>query len=146
MTGHTASLNSLLAWGFRFFVSRKSNVRKSVRISRLYLVITFIINRQTWPTWHSDKWPLARNPDRSWWHCHITIKLFLATANVFMYAKNKNGFILLLCRLEKKKVWKFWSLLPHFSLSPKVIERSSSRIIVLFWWGDLLCYYKLPFI
>ena len=28
------------------------------------------------------KWPLARNPDRSWWHRRTCIKLFLAAAHV----------------------------------------------------------------
>ena len=41
--------------------------------SQDHSIITLIISdrRDT-----RDKWPLARNPDRSWWNTHTSLKLF----------------------------------------------------------------------
>ena len=30
---------------------------------------------------NNNNWPLGRHTDRSWWHRHTSIKLFLAAAN-----------------------------------------------------------------
>jgi hypothetical protein len=51
---------------------------------RYHLIITLIISQQTWLTWYSVKWPLARNPDRSWWHRHTSPKVFLTAAHGLM--------------------------------------------------------------
>ena len=44
--------------------------------SRYHLIITLsLTDRHDWRD-TQGKWPLARNPDRSWWHRHTSLKLF----------------------------------------------------------------------
>ena len=71
MTGRTApSSDGLLA---TVFLSHKANARRSVHSPRDHFIIALIIS--DWRDTRS-KWPLARNPDRSWWHHHTGLKLF----------------------------------------------------------------------
>ena len=76
MTGHTTpSSDGLLAGVFRGYPqSRKANVKRSVHSFRDRFIIILIISDTR------GKWTLARNPDRIWWHCHTSLKLFLAAA------------------------------------------------------------------
>ena len=55
------------------FLSCKANARRSVHSPRDHLIITLIISdrRDT-----REKWPLARNPEISWWHRHTSLMLF----------------------------------------------------------------------
>ena len=57
------------------FLSRKTNANLRDRFS-----ITLIISDRRDRRDTLGKWPLARNPDRSWWHRHTSLKLFLAAA------------------------------------------------------------------
>jgi hypothetical protein len=51
-------------------------LRKPVHSLRDHFIITLIISDR--PEWRDTrgKWPLARNPERSWWHRHTSLKLF----------------------------------------------------------------------
>ena len=74
MTGCTApSSHGLLAEVSRVFLGCKVNARRSVHSPQYHFIITFIIS-----DWRDTrgKWPLARNPDRSWWHRHTNWKFF----------------------------------------------------------------------
>ena len=55
------------------FPDCKANARRSVLSPQDHFIIILIISdrRNT-----RGKWPLARNPDRSWWHCHTSLRLF----------------------------------------------------------------------
>ena len=83
MTGRTApSSDGFLAevfWGF------SSVVRRSVHSPQDHFIITLIISdrRDT-----RGKWPLARNPDRSWWHRHTSVKLF--GRSLWLHVRQKN--------------------------------------------------------
>ena len=48
---------------------------RSVHIPQYHFIIALIISDQH--DWRDtrDKWPLAGNPDRSWWHRHTSLKL-----------------------------------------------------------------------
>jgi hypothetical protein len=37
-----------------------------------------------------DKWPLLRNPERSCWNRHTSVKIVLSTAHGFIESRNKN--------------------------------------------------------
>ena len=55
---------------------------RTCRIMLIFLKVNYpIISDRL--HWHDtrDKWPLARNPDRSWWHLHTNWKFFLAAAH-----------------------------------------------------------------
>ena len=68
MIGRTAlSSDGLLG---EVFLSCKANARRSVHSSQDHFIITLIISE--WRDWRDTrgKWPLPRNPDRSWWHRH----------------------------------------------------------------------------
>ena len=69
MTGRTAFIDGLLA---KVFLNCKANARRSVYSSRYHLIILSLADRPD--TW--DKWPLARNRDRSWWYRHTGLKFF----------------------------------------------------------------------
>ena len=77
MIGRTAlSSDGHLAEIFRVFLSRKVNAKKSVHSPQDHFIITLIISdRRDWRDTRG-KWPLARNPDRSWWHRHTSLKIF----------------------------------------------------------------------
>ena len=51
----------------------KANARRSVHSPQDHFIITLIIS--DWCDTRG-KWPLARNPNRSWWHRHTSPKLF----------------------------------------------------------------------
>ena len=58
------------------FLSCKANARRSVHSPQDRFIITLIISdRRHWRDTRG-KWPLARNPDRSWWHRHTNWKFF----------------------------------------------------------------------
>ena len=62
-------------------LSYKANARRSVESPQDHFIITLIIsNRRDWRDTRG-KWPLARNPDRSWWHRHAKWKFFFAAAH-----------------------------------------------------------------
>ena len=55
------------------FLSYKVNGRRSVHSPQYRLIITLsLVDRH----YTRGKCPLARNQDRSWWHCHTSIMLF----------------------------------------------------------------------
>jgi hypothetical protein len=58
------------------FLNRKALARRSVHSPRDHFIIILIISDR--PDWLKTrgKWPLARNPERSWWHRHTSLKLF----------------------------------------------------------------------
>ena len=56
------------------FLSCKANARRSVHSPRYHLIITHIIWRLTWLSGKVVIGP--RNPERSWWHRHTSLKLF----------------------------------------------------------------------
>ena len=60
-------------WGFLGSSSAVSKCQEICAQPKDHFIITNIIS--DWRDTHS-KWPLARNPDRSWWHHHISLKLF----------------------------------------------------------------------
>ena len=65
------------SWGFPgFFLSYKVNSSRSVHNPRYHLIITLSLGDRA--DWHNtlDKRPLARNPERSWWHRHTSLKFF----------------------------------------------------------------------
>ena len=64
-----SSSDGLLVKGF---LSRKVNSRRSMHNPRHHLIS--LSDRRDWHD-TQDKWPLARNLDRSWWHRHTSIKL-----------------------------------------------------------------------
>ena len=57
------------------FLNCKTNAR-SAHSPQDHFIITLIISDRR--DWHDTrgKRPLARNPDRSWWHHHTSLKLF----------------------------------------------------------------------
>ena len=61
------------SWGFLGFSSAVRQMPGDVHDPWDHFTITLIINN--WCD-TQDKWPLARNPDRSWWHCHTSLKVF----------------------------------------------------------------------
>ena len=77
MTGHTLFTDGLLAEIFQVSLSCKANARRLVHSPRYNFIIPLsLVDRRDWHNiW--GKWLLARNPDRSWWHRHTSLKLFL---------------------------------------------------------------------
>jgi hypothetical protein len=65
-------LHQTVFWCFPHF---KANARIPVHSPQDHFIITLIIS--DWRDWRDTqgKWPLARNPDRSWWHRHTSLKL-----------------------------------------------------------------------
>ena len=58
------------------FLSCKANAKRSVHSPRDHFIISLIISdRRDWRDTRG-KWPLARNPNRSCWHRHNSVKLF----------------------------------------------------------------------
>ena len=58
------------------FLGCKANARRSVHSYQDHFIITLIISdRRDWRDTRG-KWPLARNPDRSWWHRHTNWTFF----------------------------------------------------------------------
>ena len=56
------------------FLGCKANARRSVRSHQDHFIITLIISdRRDWRDTRG-KWPLARNPCKSWWHRHTNLK------------------------------------------------------------------------
>ena len=69
---HNPSSDGILAEVFRC----KAIARRSVHSSQNHLIITLVISdRSDWRDTRG-KWPLARNPDRNWWHRHTNWKFF----------------------------------------------------------------------
>ena len=60
---------------FGVFLSRKENAWRSVHSPWDYFIIIINSDRSDWRDTRG-KWPLARNPDRSWWHRHTSLWLF----------------------------------------------------------------------
>ena len=61
------------SWGFPgVFISYKVYVRRSVQSPRYHIINTLSLADKR--DWHDTqgKWPLARNPDRSWCHHHTS--------------------------------------------------------------------------
>ena len=58
------------------FLSCKANAGRSVHSPQDHFIISLIISdRRDWRDTRG-KWSLARNPDRSWWYHHTSLKLF----------------------------------------------------------------------
>ena len=57
------------------FLSCKANTWRSVHSPQDHFIILIISDRRDWRDTRG-KWPLARNPDRSWWHRHTSLKPF----------------------------------------------------------------------
>ena len=58
------------------FLGCKANARRSVHSPQDHFIFTLIISdRLDWRDTRG-KWPLARNPNRSWWHHHTNWKFF----------------------------------------------------------------------
>ena len=70
------SSDGLLAEVSRGFLQPKINARRFLHSPLFHRIITLINTRESCLTWHSGKWPLARNPDRSCWHRHTILKIF----------------------------------------------------------------------
>ena len=55
-------------WGFLGFSSALRQMPGDLCTAPRIISVSLIISdRRDW-----RKWPLARNPDRSWWHCHTS--------------------------------------------------------------------------
>ena len=69
MTGRKApSSDGFLAEIFGIFLSHTANARRFVHSPRDHFIITLIIkDRRDWCD-TPGKWPLARNPEKNWWH------------------------------------------------------------------------------
>ena len=60
----------------RVILNREANSRRSVYSPQDHFISILIISdRRDWRDTRS-KWPLVRNPDRSWWHRHSNWKFF----------------------------------------------------------------------
>ena len=60
----------------QYTASLQANSRRSVQSPPDHFIITLIISdRRDWRDTRG-KWPLGRNPDRSWWHSHTNWKFF----------------------------------------------------------------------
>ena len=71
-------LHQTVSW-LRFsgvFLSCKANARRSVYSPQDYLIIILIFSDRRDRCDTRGKWPLGRNPDRSWWHRHTSLNLF----------------------------------------------------------------------
>ena len=80
---------SRMNWNWRWMKKQlvisqfsKANIRRSVHSPQDRFIITLIISdRRDWRDTRG-KWPLVRNPGRSWWHRHKSfIPFFLAAAH-----------------------------------------------------------------
>ena len=61
------------SWGFP---QLKTNARRSVHTPGFNFIITLIISdRRDWRDTRGN-WPLTKNPNRSWWHRYISLKIF----------------------------------------------------------------------
>ena len=69
------------------FLSCKANARRSMHSPRYHFIITLSLpDRRDWRD-SRGKWHLARNPDRSWWQRHISLKLlFCLNFPIFSYS------------------------------------------------------------
>ena len=67
-------LDGLLAEDFGIFFSCNANARRSVHSPRDHFIINLIIGDRCGWRDTRGKWPLARNPERSWWHRHTNCK------------------------------------------------------------------------
>ena len=68
---HSTFIRRSPSWGFLgFSLGCKANARRSVHSPPL-----IISDRRDWHNTRG-KWPLARNPDRSCWHRHTSVKSF----------------------------------------------------------------------
>ena len=77
MTGRTAFTRWSPSSGFPFFINRKINAWRSMHSPRYPLIVILIISwdRRNWRDTR-DKWSLAKNSDRSWWHRHTGLELY----------------------------------------------------------------------
>jgi hypothetical protein len=64
------------------------------------IIITLIISRQMWLTWHSGKWALVTNPERNMWYQHTGVKIFLAASHGSM-----DSVLKLLVDLKKRHLF-----------------------------------------
>ena len=72
MTGRTAFIDGLLTEVFRGFPQLPGDLCTALDIISYHPTISSLDTR--------GRWPLAKSPDMRWWHCHTSLKLFLATA------------------------------------------------------------------
>ena len=64
------------SWRFLgVFLGCKANAITSVHSLQDHIIITLIISEWSDRRYTQGKWPLARDPDRSWWHRHTSLKL-----------------------------------------------------------------------
>ena len=73
------SHNPFIRRFYEVFLSCKVNTRRSAHSPQDHFIITLIISdwRDWCDTW--GKWPLGRILDRSWWHCHTSLKVFFCS-------------------------------------------------------------------
>ena len=100
------------SWGFLGF---SSAVRKMPGdLCTAPRIITLIISdRRDWRRDTRGKWPLARNPDRSWWHRHTSIS-YSFSSPWFHVRKNKSRTFIW---LPSSILFFFLSCLPWPSLT-----------------------------
>ena len=120
------------------FLGCKANVRRSVHSPQDHFIITLIISdRRDWRD-TQGKWPLARNPGRSWWHRHTNWKFLLASAHSSM--NNRYHYLPSIIGILQQKylpiAWfhtsrnvctKAEDLFTHMCISEGRNERSSSQ-------------------
>ena len=74
---HSLFIRRSPSWVFSgVFLGCKANARRSVPSPQDHFIITLAISDQRNWRHTRGKWPLARNPDRSWWHRHTNWKFF----------------------------------------------------------------------
>ena len=119
------SSDCLLIEVFRGFL--RVNARRSLQSPRYHLIITLIISdRRDCPNTR-DKWPLARNPNSSWWYRHTSIKHFFSRSS----------------RLHGQQGRSYWRCLDRHEISIGKTEGCGCYPSEQFVWEILHCNSKV---
>ena len=74
--GGTATVTESFFWPLPMAPWTTAHAWRSVHSPQDHFIITLIISDRSDGRDTRGKWPLARNPDRSWWHRHTTESFF----------------------------------------------------------------------
>ena len=72
---HSPFIRRSPSWGFLGVSSAVRQMSGDLCTAPRIIITLIISDRRDWRD-ARGKWPLARNPDRSWWHHHTSLKLF----------------------------------------------------------------------
>jgi hypothetical protein len=98
-----------------------------------HLIITLsLADRRDWRDTRG-KWPLARNPVRSWWHCHTSLKLFWPQPmDPWTTGSQLRGDMWSACRISSR----YWLSRPELSLQISSYINSSQCWVTMIPYSD----------